>query len=289
MFIDIDGIRTHYTDEGEGRPVVLLHGWGSSVDAFISIRRDLQENFRVIAIDFPGFGESDIAAAASGIPGVKFETATENGELIVNCVGKSAHASQPDSGTNAVTAMIKMLASLKTDDKTAQSFGTLSRLFPFGETDGASVGVKMSDDVSGALTFVHSIASYDGKKYAGKFDIRFPVSQTVSKVRENIEKKLAKSGVSLTGFSGVEGHYVDENSDFIKTLLGTYERVTRKKGRCIAIGGGTYVHETEGGVAFGAEFIGDDNRMHGANERMSMELFKMNTLMYAEAIIDLCR
>ncbi|MBR7083496.1 MAG: Xaa-His dipeptidase, partial [Clostridia bacterium] len=77
--------------------------------------------------------------------------------------------------------------------------------------------------------------------------------------------------------------------DFIKTLLKTYEHVTGKKGRCIAIGGGTYVHETEGGVAFGAEFIGDDNRMHGANERMSLDLFKMNAKMYAEAIINLCK
>lgn len=60
MFIEVDGIRTHYTDEGEGTPVLLLHGWGSSVDAFLGIRRALSEHFRTIALDFPGFGESDM-------------------------------------------------------------------------------------------------------------------------------------------------------------------------------------------------------------------------------------
>ena len=235
-----------------------------------------------------GISENEIARAAK-VTGVKFELSEKDGVLTVVCRGKSAHASQPQGGYNAVTAMISMLASLETDDSTAEAFGTLAKLFPYGETDGTSVGVKLSDEVSGALTLVHSIASFDGKEYRGKFDIRFPVTYKVADVREKLESTFAGAGVSLVGFSGVEGHHVDENSDFIKTLLETYEHVTGKKGRCIAIGGGTYVHETEGGVAFGAEFIGDDNRMHGANERMSLDLFKMNAKMYAEAIINLCK
>ena len=235
-----------------------------------------------------GISENEIARAAK-VTGVKFELSEKDDVLTVVCRGKSAHASQPQDGYNAVTAMISMLASLETDDGTAEAFDMLAKLFPYGETDGTSVGVKLNDDVSGALTLVHSIASYDGKKYRGKFDIRFPVSYKVADVREKLEKTFGDAGISLAGFSGVEGHHVDENSDFIKTLLKTYEHVTGKKGRCIAIGGGTYVHETEGGVAFGAEFIGDDNRMHGANERMSLDLFKMNAKMYAEAIINLCK
>lgn len=238
--------------------------------------------------DLVGFEKAEVEAAARGIDGVKFEIAEKDGALEITCRGKSAHASQPQGGKNAVTATVALLSSLETDDGTAAGFGTLAKLFPFGEYDGTSVGVKMSDEKSGALTFVHSVADYDGETYRGKFDIRFPVSFTVADVRERIEKTLGKAGVSLVGFRGVEGHYVDENSDFIKTLLETYEHVAGKKGRCIAIGGGTYVHGRAGGVAFGAEFLTDDNRMHGANERMSLDLFKMNAEMYAEAILRLC-
>lgn len=235
-----------------------------------------------------GFEKAEVERAARDIDGVLFETEEKDGALLVTCRGKSSHASHPEGGKNAVTATLKLLSALKTDDGTAAGFKSLAALFPYGEYDGTSVGVKMSDEKSGALTFVHSVCDYDGETYRGKFDIRFPVSSTVATVREKIEKTLNKSGVSIVGFWGVEAHYVDENGDFIKTLLETYEHVTGKKGRCIAIGGGTYVHGRAGGVAFGAEFLTDDNRMHGANERMSLDLFKMNTEMYAEAIVRLC-
>ena len=79
-----------------------------------------------------------------------------------------------------------------------------------------------------------------------------------------------------------------ENSTFVQTLLKTYERVTGEKGKCIAIGGGTYVHEIEGGVAFGAEFPGKDYHMHSPDEFITVdELLKTAELM-AEAIVGIC-
>lgn len=58
LTLDLDGMQIHYTDEGTGDPILLLHGWGSSCDAFIGIRNALRDRFRVIALDFPGFGAS---------------------------------------------------------------------------------------------------------------------------------------------------------------------------------------------------------------------------------------
>jgi pimeloyl-ACP methyl ester carboxylesterase len=60
-FIDIDGIAVHYVDQGEGQPIVLLHGNGALVeDWFISgIIDRLTRRFRVIAIDRPGSGYTD--------------------------------------------------------------------------------------------------------------------------------------------------------------------------------------------------------------------------------------
>ena len=48
-----------YEDTGEGRPVVMLHGWGSSLDAYNLMTRAFAEQYRMIRLDFPGFGESD--------------------------------------------------------------------------------------------------------------------------------------------------------------------------------------------------------------------------------------
>lgn len=61
-FVTIDGLRIRYIEEGQGKPVVCLHGasLGSSADVF---RRNMgplaREGFRVVAFDQPGFGLSD--------------------------------------------------------------------------------------------------------------------------------------------------------------------------------------------------------------------------------------
>jgi pimeloyl-ACP methyl ester carboxylesterase len=60
QFIDIDGVRLHYVERGDGRPLVLFHGNGSMIQDFESSGLiDLAaENYRVIVFDRPGFGHS---------------------------------------------------------------------------------------------------------------------------------------------------------------------------------------------------------------------------------------
>ena len=58
-FMQLDGARVRYTDEGEGPPVVLIHGFASSLDAWATVTPRLVKNHRVIALDLKGFGWSD--------------------------------------------------------------------------------------------------------------------------------------------------------------------------------------------------------------------------------------
>jgi pimeloyl-ACP methyl ester carboxylesterase len=59
-FIDVNGVRLHYVDRGNGRPLVLFHGNGSMIQDFESSGLiDLAAaNYRVIVFDRPGFGHS---------------------------------------------------------------------------------------------------------------------------------------------------------------------------------------------------------------------------------------
>lgn len=59
-FIDIDGVRLHYVERGEGPPVVLLHGNTVTHADFIAsgLMDRLAARHRVIAFDRPGFGHS---------------------------------------------------------------------------------------------------------------------------------------------------------------------------------------------------------------------------------------
>src|SRR5687768_18391990 len=55
-----DGTRIYYNDWGQGRPVVLIHGWPLSSDTFDDAALALAEKgYRAIAHDRRGFGRSD--------------------------------------------------------------------------------------------------------------------------------------------------------------------------------------------------------------------------------------
>ncbi len=60
MQLTVDGINLNYNDVGEGPCVLMLHGWGSSCDAYNLMTRTFCDRFRMVSLDFPGFGKSDM-------------------------------------------------------------------------------------------------------------------------------------------------------------------------------------------------------------------------------------
>ncbi len=69
-WMDIDGLDVHYKDEGEGQPVVLIHGTGACLQTFDEWTDTLKKYYRVIRMDIPAFGltgptpEQDYSIAA---------------------------------------------------------------------------------------------------------------------------------------------------------------------------------------------------------------------------------
>lgn len=58
-YLDVNGLRIHYVDEGKGKPVLCLHGepaWSFLYRRMIPL---LAKTHRVLAFDFIGFGRSD--------------------------------------------------------------------------------------------------------------------------------------------------------------------------------------------------------------------------------------
>lgn len=60
MNIDIDGLNINYEVSGEGKEVILLHGWLCSLDTMKPIEKILSANFKVYNVDLVGFGKSDL-------------------------------------------------------------------------------------------------------------------------------------------------------------------------------------------------------------------------------------
>src|SRR5207244_9037275 len=53
------GFKLHYLEAGRGQPVILLHGTGGEGARWMPTIRGLASDFRVIALDQIGFGQSD--------------------------------------------------------------------------------------------------------------------------------------------------------------------------------------------------------------------------------------
>lgn len=62
-FIEWRGGELHYTDEGQGIPVIMVHGYGGSYRNWQKLNDSLKSQYRVIRLDLPGFGLSDLPGA----------------------------------------------------------------------------------------------------------------------------------------------------------------------------------------------------------------------------------
>lgn len=58
-FLQIDGLNYHYVDEGEGEPIILVHGNPTWSFYYRNLIKDLSKKYRVIAPDHIGCGLSD--------------------------------------------------------------------------------------------------------------------------------------------------------------------------------------------------------------------------------------
>lgn len=63
---EISGLKINYIKVGEGEPVLVLHGWGASIETVMPIVNILKRDNTVYAIDLPGFGKSQEPAEVFG-------------------------------------------------------------------------------------------------------------------------------------------------------------------------------------------------------------------------------
>lgn len=59
-FAKVNGQKIYYEESGSGQPLLLLHGFGRTLEDWKPFVVDLAKSYRVIAIDLPGHGRSDL-------------------------------------------------------------------------------------------------------------------------------------------------------------------------------------------------------------------------------------
>lgn len=229
-----------------------------------------------------------VLAEVQAETGVELTARDREGGVVLEAVGVQAHASTPDEGRNAITALLDVVSRLALEEDGA--FATakaLHQLFPYGDNRGKALGIAMADAASGELTLTLSLLKLDQAGFQAQFDVRAPICANEENCVRVVERCFASLGWSCSG-AFEQAHVVEADSDFIRTLLDCYEHFSGRKGYCEAIGGGTYVHGIPGGVAFGAGDAEFDSRLHGANERARISQLLLCGRIYAAVIARLC-
>lgn len=241
-----------------------------------------------------GLGRSQVetlAAETAAATGAAFTLKEEGDALRILCAGKNAHAASPDDGNNAITALLTLLARLPfADCGCTMAIAAMHTLFPHGDTLGKALGISQSDAESGELTLNLALMTLTETGFTAKFDVRYPIASNEENCKRAAEASFARYGISVLGDDGMTPvHCVPSDSPFVKTLLKCYEAYTGEtNSQPIAIGGGTYVHDIPGGVAFGCVMPGFDPQMHGPDERTRIADLITSGKIFAQAIADLC-
>lgn len=178
--------------------------------------------------------------------------------------GIAFHASQAEHGFNAVCNLICFLKDVY-GDKIGKSLCKIAEKIGM-ETNGHTLGVSVSDELSKALTLNVGKLHIENESGEMGIDIRYPVTADGDKIIKTITDELTCMSVKIE--EHLKPLYVPEDSELIRKLKQVYETATHKDGSPIAMAGGTYARAIGGNVvAFGAAFgDGVEGNIHMPNE-----------------------
>jgi len=206
-------------------------------------------------------------------------------EIRLKVRGKSAHASLPHLGENAVVHLLKFLAALEFKGEQWEIIRLLGE--KFGDYDGKGLAIACRDDLSGALTLNLGTIDFSGEQGKLEVDIRYPLCTDEKAITGTIRENLAGTGFTMTKLRDLPPHHMPAESPLVKTLLAVYREETGDFRRPLAIGGRTYAVALGNGVAFGPNLPGRPELAHQKDEYILVPDLMMCARIYAEAMYRL--
>lgn len=212
---------------------------------------------------------------------------TEEGVRVVS-LGTAHHGAEPQLGFNAASHLILLLGKALSEEQFGPFLGFLNRAIGT-ETDGVSIGAKMSDEPSGPLTLNLGLVRMDGDSASASVDIRYPVTKKSEEISRILCGKAESAGISARVTSQNAPLYFPEDHPLIHLLSEAYRAVEGVPAELYATGGGTYARDIPGrAVAFGGEFPDQpDNHIHDVGEFLDLDRFMEHAQICLEAMYRL--
>lgn len=223
------------------------------------------------------------------VTGCHFETETVDGKLTLTAHGFAAHAANPEGGKNAISAIMNAVHELHVGGELGEIAEFYMEHIGFNLC-GEHIGVGLSDEVSGKLSFNVGKAEVVDGKLILSIDNRVPVSYKCKEAQELIEKNLEGTRFRFENPDIIEAIYVPKDSFLVQTLMDVYKEVTGEEEAEPQVDGAcSYARALDNCVAFGALLHDQSNLMHQKNEYLELDKLDMWMKIYLEAIYRLAK
>ena len=238
----------------------------------------------------PGVAHAVVKADAAQLSGTDRIVVSEvgPGTARLEAAGKSAHASTPEEGVNAIGLIVNYLLDNGLCGADERAFLELDRKL-LDHTDGSGIGIESADEYFGPLTVIGGTIKLEDDRFVQTLDSRFPTSITADRITERLRELAGEIGGAFENTLLMEPFLVKPDSPVIQALLDAYNEATGEDAKPFTMGGGTYAREFKSGASFGPEkpWVKDPEwvgMMHGPDEGISEDLLKQAFKIYALTI-----
>lgn len=199
-------------------------------------------------------------------------------------IGKSAHASTPDLGKNAIVYLAAYLNQVMTHPLTSW----IERYF-FEDNHAKRLGFHFIGAM-GEITVNLGLLDYRNGSFDLAIDCRCPHDMDFDHMCHQIQRSIEPLDWHETHHIGPY-LYVDPQSELIQKLHQAYVEYTGdKNAKPVTMGGGTYAKSMPNTcVAFGMEFPGSPNQIHENNEILRIDELLLGCAIYAKALYELAK
>lgn len=178
-------------------------------------------------------------------------TVSQAGEnIVVEARGVSKHTAFPAGGVNAIqqlaVALVESEALPDSDTNALKFICQVNQDF-----EGTGINVAYSDEISGALTCVGSMASLTDGRLTQLINIRYSVTADSEQLIRNIDESCRSAGWEMRLVRDSRPNYFPKERPEVKLLTDLFNEMTGLEKPAYVMGGGTYARKLPNAFAYG--------------------------------------
>ena len=200
----------------------------------------------------------------------------------VTVIGKRAHAMEPNNGVNALVYLCQFLSE-------HHKHGLINFISDnLKDSRFKDMGLNFSDPEMKDLTVNVAVAEINGNGGKLGLNLRYPINWKKEEFISKFTNEAAKYNLEVNVIKDEKPHYVDKDSELVKTLHESYIKYTKDSGTPLqTIGGGTYARALKNAVAYGMLMPGRPDVVHEVDEYLIISDMLVSIAIFADAIYEL--